>query len=130
VLVTQHGADPHHADPLAHLQVSMAALAGAYRALRDIAFDVADGRWLVLSGGGYNIDLLARSWALQLATMLDVTLDDALPAPWLATARDWAGRDLTARLLDDGEPEIDADRRARADAEAHRVIDQARALVA
>src|SRR5205085_10049139 len=34
VLVTQHGADPHHADPLAHLQVSMAGLAAAYRAPR------------------------------------------------------------------------------------------------
>jgi acetoin utilization protein AcuC len=129
VLVTQHGADPHHADPLAHLQVSLEALGAAYRALRDIAFDVCGGRWLVLSGGGYNIDLLARSWTMQLATMLDVTLDDALPEAWLTSARERVGRDLTARLLEDGEPEIDAERRARADAEAHRVIDQARALL-
>jgi acetoin utilization protein AcuC len=129
VLVTQHGADPHHADPLAHLQVSMEGLAGAYRALRDIAFDAAGGRWLVLSGGGYNVDLLARSWTLQLATMLDVELDDELPPAWLDSARDRAGRDLTARLRGDAESEIDADRRARADAEAHRVIDQALALV-
>ncbi|MDX6645104.1 MAG: acetoin utilization protein AcuC [Miltoncostaeaceae bacterium] len=129
VLVTQHGADPHHADPLAHLQVSMEGLARAYRALRDIAFDATGGRWLVLSGGGYNLDLLARSWTLQLATMLDVTLDEALPPAWLASAREQTGRDLTARLLDDAEPEVDADRRARADVEAHRLIDRARALV-
>jgi acetoin utilization protein AcuC len=130
VLVTQHGADPHHADPLAHLQVSLGALGAAYRALRDIAFDAADGRWLVLSGGGYNIDLLARSWTMQLATMLDAPLDDALPEAWLAMARDRVGRDLTPRLLEDGEPEMEAERRARADAEAHQVVDQARALVA
>jgi len=130
VLVTQHGADPHHADPLAHLQVSMRGLAGAYRAMRDIAFDAAGGRWLVLSGGGYNVDLLARSWTLQFATMLDVELDDELPQAWIESARARAGRDLTTRLRGDAEPEIDADRRARADAEAHATIDQARALVA
>jgi len=130
VLVTQHGADPHHADPLAHLQVSMRGLAGAYRAMRDIAFDAAGGCWLVLSGGGYNVDLLARSWTLQFATMLDVELDDELPQAWIESARARVGRDLTTRLRGDAEPEIDADRRARADAEAHATIDQARALVA
>jgi acetoin utilization protein AcuC len=129
VLVTQHGADPHHADPLAHLQVSTAGLAQAYRTLRDIAFDAAGGRWLVLSGGGYNIDLLARSWALQLAAMLDVTLDDALPQAWLVSARERTGRDMTARLLADGEPEVEAARRAGADAEGERIVDQARALI-
>jgi hypothetical protein len=62
--------------------------------------------------------------------MLEVELDDELPQAWIESARARVGRDLTARLRRDAEPDIDADRRARADAEAHAVVDRARALVA
>ena len=129
-VVTHHGADPHHADPLTHLQVTVDAFPTLYRELDDMVFDAAGGRWLVLTGGGYNIDLLARLWALQLAQMLGVELDDRIPAPWLALARERTGQEFTPRLLGEAPFAVEAERRERADAEARQVVDQARALVA
>ena len=50
MILTQDGADPHHADPLAHLQVTMPAFPRAYRALHEIAREAAGGRWVALGG--------------------------------------------------------------------------------
>ncbi len=127
VVVTHTGADPHHADPLTHLQVSLAAFPRLYAALDDLAFDAAGGRWLVLTGGGYNIDLLARLWALQLAQMLDVDLPDEIPGDWLKLALARTGTPFTPRLREDAPFAVEAERRERADAEGHEVVDRARA---
>ena len=129
VLVTHQGADPHHADPYSHLQVTLDGLRRSYRLMGELATDAAAGRWIVLAGGGYNIDLLARAWTLQLAEMLGAEPDDAIPAGWLALARERAGQPFTDRLRADPEPEADGARRLTADAEASAVIDQARALL-
>jgi acetoin utilization protein AcuC len=128
VVVMMTGVDPHHADPMAHLQVSTAGFPRMYGLLRDIARDAADGRWLIVTGGGYNIDLLPRLWALQLATMLDVELPAELPAPWLRLARERAGREFTSDLLGDVPFAIDEGQRARADAQAFDTIEAARSL--
>ena len=130
VLVTHQGADPHHADPYSHLQVSLDGPARAsYRLMNALAADAAEGRWIVLAGGGYNIDLLARAWTLQLAEMLAAEPEDAIPADWLALARERADQPFTERLRADPAPDADPARRLAADAEASAVIDQARALL-
>jgi acetoin utilization protein AcuC len=128
VVVTMTGVDPHHTDPMAHLQVTTAAFPRLYGVMRDMAFDAAGGRWLVVTGGGYNIDLLARLWAMQLAAMLDVELPDEVPAEWLATARDRAGMDFTPTLLGDTPFTVDEGMRARGDAEAWETIQAAKDL--
>ena len=128
-LVVHLGADIHHADPLAHLCVDLEALPRIYRLLHDLARDVTGGRYIVLAGGGYNIDLLARVWALQMDELVGAGLPDALPADWLARAEQETGGRFTARLLEDSEQAVGVEQRERADAEAHRVVDQARALV-
>lgn len=129
VIVTQDGADPHHADPLAHLQVTMSAFPRLYRGLHQLAGEACDGRWVALGGGGYNTDVVPRAWTLLVAEMLDVRLPDEIPAAWLADASARAGVALTPTLLGDTEPEIPLEERARADAEAHQVIDQALLLL-
>jgi acetoin utilization protein AcuC len=129
VLVTHQGADPHHADPYSHLQVSLDGLRRAYRLMAELAAEAAAGRWIVLAGGGYNIDLLARAWTLQLAEMLGVEPEDAIPPEWLALARERAGHPFTERLRADPPPEADPARRAAADAEAAAVIEGARSLL-
>ena len=128
VVVSMTGVDPHHTDPMAHLQVTTAAFRRLNATMRDLAFDAAQGRWLVVTGGGYNIDLLARLWAYLFAEMVEVELPEELPAEWLAMARERAGVDFTPRLSGDWPLEVDADSRARADSEAHETIDAARAL--
>ncbi len=129
VLVTHQGADPHHEDPYSHLQVSLDGLRASYRLMNALAADAAGGRWIVLAGGGYNIDLLARAWTLQLAEMLAAEPEDAIPADWLALARERADQPFTERLRADPAPGADPARRLAADAEASAVIDQARALL-
>lgn len=128
VVVSMTGVDPHHTDPMAHLQVTTAAFARLNTAMRDLAFDAAAGRWLVVTGGGYNIDLLARLWALLLAQMLEVELPEQLPAGWLDTARERAGREFSPTLSADEPFVVDEHTRARADAQAYEDIEAARSL--
>jgi acetoin utilization protein AcuC len=130
VLVTQNGCDPHHADPLAHLQVTVSAFPRLYRALHDLAFDAAGGRWVALGGGGYTFDLLPRAWTLLFAEMVGADLPDEIPPAWLDEAERLAGAPLTRSLREDREPDAPADQRARADEEGNRIVDQARAMVA
>jgi acetoin utilization protein AcuC len=126
IIVTQDGVDPHHQDPLAHLQVRMATFPRLWRVLHDMADEVTDGRWIALGGGGYNVDVLPRAWALLFAEMTGAALPDDIPPEWLTLARDLTGRDdLTARLMDDPEPEVDEAERTRADREGHEVVDEA-----
>ncbi len=129
VLVSHQGADPHHADPYSHLQVSLDGLRRAYRLIGELAQEAAGGRWIVLAGGGYNIDLLARAWTLQLAEMLGVEPGDSIPPAWLALAQKRAGHPFTDRLRADGDPQAEPARRLAADTEAVVVVDQARALL-
>ena len=126
IIVTQDGVDPHHQDPLAHLQVRMATFPRLWRVLHDMADEVTDGRWIALGGGGYNVDVLPRAWALLFAEMTGAALPDDIPPEWLALARDLTDRDdLTARLMDDPEPEVAEEERTRADLEGYEVVDEA-----
>ncbi|MER7987589.1 acetoin utilization protein AcuC [Streptomyces noursei] len=63
VLVTQHGADTHFEDPLAHLAVSLDAQRAAAESCHALAHEHAEGRWIALGGGGYAVvDVVPRSW--------------------------------------------------------------------
>ncbi|WP_156725323.1 acetoin utilization protein AcuC [Streptomyces apocyni] len=63
VLVTQHGADTHFEDPLAHLAVSLDAQRLVQEACHSLAHEYADGRWVALGGGGYAVvEVVPRSW--------------------------------------------------------------------
>ena len=115
VIVTQDGADPHHADPLAHLQVTMPAFPRAYRALHEIAREAAGGRWVALGGGGYTFEVVPRAWTLLFAEMLGVELDDDIPESWRYRVRADAGVPLPRHLSDDPEPEVPLEERTRAD---------------
>jgi acetoin utilization protein AcuC len=128
VIVTQDGADPHHADPLAHLQVTLPAFPRAYRSLHQLAREAAGGRWVALGGGGYTYEVVPRAWTLLLAEMLDAELEDEIPESWLRSSEELVGRPLPRRLWADPEPEVSAEERARADVEGDRVVDDARAL--
>ena len=55
--------------------------------------------------------------------------DDDLPPEWRERVRELTGRDADRVLREDGPPTAPGDDRRRADAEAHEVIDQARALL-
>jgi GNAT superfamily N-acetyltransferase len=65
VVVSQHGADSHAWDPLAHLRVTTTAMGAAARLVDEIAHRHAGGRWLSTGGGGYDVyRVVPRAWAL------------------------------------------------------------------
>ncbi len=126
VIVTQNGADPHYADPLAHLQVSLAALPIVYQAIGELAASSAAGRLVALGGGGYTFDVVPRAWTILFAEMIGAQLPEELPAEWLAAAQERTGETLTPTMTGDGVPEVPADVRAAADIAGEKVVDEAR----
>ncbi|MEO7126941.1 MAG: acetoin utilization protein AcuC [Nakamurella sp.] len=89
VLVTQHGADSHWEDPLADLNLTIDGQLASYRLLRDLAGEVAGGRWLALGGGGYSVvRVVPRAWTHLLALVTDRDIDPAtgIGDDWIAAA--------------------------------------------
>ncbi|QNP64592.1 acetoin utilization protein AcuC [Streptomyces genisteinicus] len=85
VLVTQHGADTHFEDPLAHLAVSLDAQRAVQEACHDLAHSCADGKWIALGGGGYEIvDVVPRSWThlVGIAAHQPVEPESVIPPEW------------------------------------------------
>jgi acetoin utilization protein AcuC len=65
IIVSQHGADSHAWDPLAHLRVTTTAMGEAARVVDAIAHRWANGRWLSTGGGGYDVyRVVPRTWSL------------------------------------------------------------------
>jgi acetoin utilization protein AcuC len=65
VVVSQHGADSHLWDPLAHLRNTVTAMGAAAHLVHDLAHEHAGGRWLATGGGGYDVyRVVPRSWSL------------------------------------------------------------------
>ncbi|MFF9560201.1 acetoin utilization protein AcuC [Streptomyces albus] len=85
VLVSQHGADTHIEDPLAHLAVSVDAQRVAAEAVHGWAHTWAEGRWLALGGGGYAVvDVVPRAWThlVAIAAGVPVPRETEVPAEW------------------------------------------------
>src|SRR4029079_6296010 len=85
VLVTQHGADTHFEDPLAHLAVSLDAQRAVQVACHDLAHEYADGKWLALGGGGGAVvEGVPRAWAhlVGVAGGVPVPPETVIPEGW------------------------------------------------
>lgn len=85
VLVTQHGADTHVEDPLAHLALSLDAQRLAAEACHRWAHEHAEGRWLALGGGGYApVEVVPRAWThlVAIAAGRPVAPEAETPEEW------------------------------------------------
>ncbi|MDO5711011.1 MAG: acetoin utilization protein AcuC [Micrococcales bacterium] len=86
ILITQHGADSHYTDPLAHLSISIDAQRLVAQTLHDLAHEVCGGRWVALGGGGYEvIGVVPRSWThlVAIAAHRDIDVEAPVPQAWL-----------------------------------------------
>jgi acetoin utilization protein AcuC len=97
ILVTQLGVDTHYLDPLANLALTTHGHEALFQ-----EFDRLAGRWLALGGGGYNLDVVPRSWTLALGVMAGLALPEELPIGYRAkyggsTLHDRQGPDLGAQ---------------------------------
>lgn len=82
VIVTQHGADTHFEDPLAHLAVSLDAQRAVAETCHELAHEHADGKWVALGGGGYAVvDVVPRSWTHLVAIAAGRPIEPTSPVP-------------------------------------------------
>lgn len=106
LLLTQCGVDTHRLDPLANLQLTVDGQRAAYLALRELAEQLCQGRWVATGGGGYAlVAAVPRAWSHLLAIVTGEPLDPATPTPesWRAlAARRRPGADVPVRLTDGG----------------------------
>ncbi len=112
ILVTQCGVDSHREDPLADLNLTVDGHRAAFRALRSLAEEVCEGRWLATGGGGYGITrVVPRSWTHLLATVLDADLPVDTPTPprWREAAAEAAAAASPELMLIPGVPETMGD---------------------
>ncbi len=81
VLVTQLGSDAVMGDVVANLRLTLLGFEQCLLHFRSLGLP-----WLALGGGGYDLGNVVRAWTLAWATLLDETLDDAIPSSWLVEA--------------------------------------------
>lgn len=83
LIVSQHGADAHAWDPLAHLEVTTTAMGEVARLVDAVAHRHAGGRWLATGGGGYDAyRVVPRAWALVWLAGAHREVPVATPRAW------------------------------------------------
>jgi acetoin utilization protein AcuC len=107
ILIAQCGADSHRLDPLADLRLSVDGQRATYLALRALADELCDGRWVATGGGGYAlVEVVPRAWTHLLAAATGDPLDPAtlIPPIWRKLAQTRRpGRDVPLRMTDDAD---------------------------
>jgi acetoin utilization protein AcuC len=87
VLVTQLGIDTHFSDPLTHLQLSTRAREHIVRWFTNSPYT-----WTAMGGGGYSLDAVRRTWAMEFLIMQGVDvpaeLHDPEPPIWSGGERE------------------------------------------
>ncbi|GGE19860.1 acetoin utilization protein AcuC [Marinithermofilum abyssi] len=84
IILSQHGCDAHHYDPLTHLSATIRIYREMPRLLHEWAHEWCDGRWVAVGGGGYDIwRVVPRAWTYLWAEMSDQPLGEVdIPAAW------------------------------------------------
>jgi acetoin utilization protein AcuC len=107
ILFSQCGADSHRLDPLADLRLSVDGQRASYLALRELAEELCDGRWVATGGGGYAlVEVVPRAWTHLLAIVTGDPVDPATPTPaaWRKLAKQRRPhRDVPLRMTDEAD---------------------------
>jgi acetoin utilization protein AcuC len=96
LLFTQCGADAHHLDPLADLRLTVDGQRASYVALRALADELCESRWVATGGGGYAlVEAVPRAWThlLAIATGEPLAPETLTPVAW---------RELVKARLEEG----------------------------
>ncbi|MBM0260801.1 acetoin utilization protein AcuC [Micromonospora sp. 4G55] len=108
ILVTQCGADGHRLDPLADLHLTVDGQRATYLALRALADELCEGRWVAFGGGGYALaEVVPRAWThlLAIASGDPIAPATLTPPAWRElVAKRLPGREIPLRMTDDVDP--------------------------
>jgi len=107
ILVTQHGCDSHALDSQAHLMLSIDGQRAAAEMLHALAHEHADGKWVLLGGGGYDVvDVVPRIWTLLLAEAAHQPISPTAETPvaWRRHVAERTGRAAPATMTDGRTP--------------------------
>ena len=111
LIFSQCGADAHRLDPLADLRLSVDGQRAAYIAMRELADELCDGRWVATGGGGYALaEVVPRAWTHLLAVATGDALDPATrtPLPWRQLAAERCpGADIPETMTDGVPPAVE-----------------------
>lgn len=85
IIVSQHGVDAHVFDPLTHLCLSMKSYKKMPEIIHQLAHQYANGKWIALGGGGYDIyRVVPRAWSMLWMEMTGQTLTNKnLPTAYI-----------------------------------------------
>lgn len=107
IIFSQCGADSHLLDPLADLRLSVDGQRAAHLAMRELADELCDGRWVATGGGGYAlVEVVPRAWTHLLATATGEPLDPRTPTPaaWRELATERCPGVTVPQTMTDGTP--------------------------
>ncbi len=127
VLVSQLGCDTHATDPLAHLALTTDDYLELAPRIHRLAHDHADGRWVAMGGGGYQIaSVVPRAWTIFFAELAHRSVPTEVPWSWLAEAEDVARShrmDVPPTTFADGPVRLSPDRVHNARREASGAVE-------
>ena len=98
VIVTQLGIDTYHSDILGHLYITTQGFTTAVEMLSGMA-----ERWLALGGGGYDVEAVARCWALAYGVMLGREWPEETPESYKERSGIGTLRDVSGPRLGEGD---------------------------
>ncbi|MCS7139245.1 MAG: acetoin utilization protein AcuC [Candidatus Nezhaarchaeota archaeon] len=106
VIIHQCGVDAHFQDPLAHLALTTRTYAEMAELMHDIAHKTAGGKYVMVGGGGYNVETVARAWTIMVSKVIDVELPNELPKEWINEFKSLMGYEPSKTLYDSSKPFI------------------------
>lgn len=106
VIVSQHGCDSHHLDPLTDLSLSIDAQRQVALDIAVLAEELCENRWIATGGGGYEIfRVVPRSWAHLCAVVggSPIPLRTQVPGSWREYVHQRYGVEAPEWMNDDAE---------------------------
>jgi acetoin utilization protein AcuC len=106
VIVNQFGVDTHFDDPLAHLRLTIEAYSALASRLHSLAHEVCGGKLIVLGGGGYKPENVARAWTVMFSTLSGISIRDEIPKEWIEFCKENLKREPPTTFSDKKENSI------------------------
>jgi acetoin utilization protein AcuC len=100
-LVMQCGVDTYFQDPLTRFGLSTSGHEQIFKNVLKWVPKYCKNKLIALGGGGYNISVVARSWTMYLAAMLNVELPNQLPEKWIREFKSKFPMDDPGKILRD-----------------------------